>query len=109
MVLLDESMSSTGSFEASYIAAEVLAGLSRVGCRCLFSTHLHELAAEIDNINARTAPEGGCTIDTLVAGIEDGKRSFKIFRQKPDGKSYARDIADKYGLSYENIVSKIKN
>ena len=109
LVLLDESLSSTGSFEASYIAAEVLAGLSRVGCRCLFSTHLHELAAEIDNINARTAPEGGCTIDTLVAGIEDGKRSFKIFRQKPDGKSYARDIADKYGLSYENIVSKIKN
>ena len=108
LVLLDESLSSTGSFEASYIAAEVLAGLSRVGCRCLFSTHLHELAAEIDGINARTAPEGGATIDTLVAGIADGRRSFKIFRQKPDGKSYARDIADKYGLSYEYIVNRIK-
>ena len=104
LVLLDESLSSTGSFEASYIAAEVLAGLSRVGCRCLFSTHLHELAAEIDAINARTAPDGGAAIDTLVAGIEEGKRSFKIVRMKPDGKSYARDIADKYGLSYENIV-----
>ena len=108
LVLLDESLSSTGSFEASYIAAEVLAGFSRVGCRCLFSTHLHELAAEIDNINARTSADGGAVIDTLVAGIEDGRRSFKIFRQKPDGKSYARDIADKYGLSYDNIVSKIK-
>ncbi len=107
LVLLDESLSSTGSYEASYIAAEVLAGLSRVGCRCLFSTHLHELAAEIDAINARTAPEGGVTIDTLVAGIEDGKRSFKIVRTKPDGKSYARDIADKYGLSYENIVKTV--
>lgn len=107
LVLLDESLSSTGSFEASYIAAEVLAGLSRVGCRCLFSTHLHELAAEIDSINARTAADGGVSIDTLVAGIEEGKRSFKIFRKKPDGKSYARDIADKYGLSYENIVKTI--
>ena len=105
LVLLDESLSSTGSYEASYIAAEVLAGFSRIGCRCLFSTHLHELAAEIDNINERTAPEGGMKIDSLVAGIEDGKRSFKIYRMKPDGKSYARDIADKYGLSYENIVS----
>ena len=103
-VLLDESLSSTGSFEASYIAAEVLAGISRIGCRCLFSTHLHELASEIDNINARTVPQGGNKIDTLVAGIEDGKRSFKIVRMKPDGKSYARDIADKYGLSYENII-----
>lgn len=109
LVLLDESLSSTGSFEASYIAAEVLAGFSRIGCRCLFSTHLHELAAEIDNINARTAPEGGARIDSLVAGIEDGKRSFKIYRMKPDGKSYARDIADKYGLSYENIVATALN
>ena len=108
MVLLDESLSSTGSFEASYIAAEVLAGLSRVGCRCIFSTHLHELAAEIDNINARTAPEGGVPIDTLVAGIEkEGKRSFRILRAKPDGKSYARDIADKYGLTYDNIIKTI--
>ena len=107
LVLLDESLSSTGSFEASYIAAEVLAGLSQVGCRTLFSTHLHELAAEIDNINARTAKTGGVTIDTLVAGIEEGKRSFKIVRAKPDGKSYARDIADKYGLSYESILNKI--
>ncbi len=108
MVLLDESLSSTGSFEASYIAAEVLAGLSRMGCRCIFSTHLHELAAEIDNINARTAPEGGAPIDTLVAGIaEEGKRSFRILRAKPDGKSYARDIANKYGLTYDNIIHNI--
>ena len=49
--------------------------------------------------------DGGTKIDSLVAGIEDGKRSFKIYRMKPDGKSYARDIADKYGLSYENIVA----
>lgn len=107
-VLLDESLSSTGAYEASYIAAEVLAGFSRLGCRCLFSTHLHELAAQIDNINARTSVDGGSNIDTLVAGMEDGNRSFKIVRMKPDGKSYARDIADKYGLSYENIVKNFK-
>ena len=106
-MLLDESLSSTGSFEASYIAAEVLAGLSHIGCRCIFSTHLHELAAEIPNINARTLAAGGKPIDTLVAGIEEGKRSFKIRRAKPDGKSYARDIAGKYGLTYEEIVKKV--
>ena len=44
-------------------------------------------------------------IDTLVAGIETGRRSFKISRQKPDGKSYARDIAVKYGISYDNIIN----
>ena len=108
LVLLDESLSSTGSYEASYIAAEVLGGLAHVGCRCLFSTHLHELAAEIDNINRRSRENGGVAIDTLVAGIEgEGKRSFRITRAKPDGKSYARDIAESYGLTYETILRRM--
>ncbi|MEE0969424.1 MAG: hypothetical protein U0M06_08655 [Clostridia bacterium] len=108
LVLLDESLSSTGSYEASYIAAEVLSGLARFGCRCMFSTHLHELASEIDRINESTIKAGGGRIDTLVAGIYDGKRSFKIVRAKPDGKSYARDIAEKYGLTYGNIIKRLK-
>ncbi len=108
LVLLDESLSSTGSYEASYIAAEVLAGLARVGCRTLFSTHLHELAAELDRINADSARDGGARIDTLVAGIEgEGRRSFLITRAKPDGRSYARDIAERYGLTYDSILKKI--
>ena len=107
LVLLDETLSSTGSFEASYIAAEVLSGLSMAKCRCIFSTHLHELAQEIDAINTRTVKAGGVPIDTLVAGMEEGERSFRILRTKPDGKSYARDIAAKYGLTYDNILNKI--
>ena len=76
--------------------------------RGIFSTHLHELAARVPDINEKSNELGGITIDTLVAGIEEGKRSFKIVRAKPDGKSYARDIADKYGLSFESIISKVK-
>ena len=105
MILLDESLSSTGAYEASYIAAEILSGFAVIGCRGIFSTHLHELAASIAEINERSTKRGGVMIDTLVAGIEDGKRSFKIHRMKPDGKSYARDIAAKYGLTFENLVA----
>ena len=107
MILLDESLSSTGSYEASYIASEILAGFAVIRCRGIFSTHLHELAAEIDHINEDSAKAGGTPIDTLVAGIEEGQRSFKIYRAKPDGKSYARDIAQKYGLTYDNIIRKL--
>ncbi len=104
LVLLDESLSSTGAYEASYIAAEILAGFGVLGCRGIFSTHLHELASQIGDINARVALLGGVKIDTLVAGIEEGKRSFKIYRRPPDGKSYARDIAGQYGLSFEELT-----
>ena len=106
MILLDESLSSTGAYEASYIAAEILSGFAVRRCRGIFSTHLHELAAGIPEINARSAEHGGVQIDTLVAGIEEGRRSFKIYRAKPDGKSYARDIADKYGLSFDSLMAR---
>lgn len=108
LVLLDESLSSTGAYEASYIASEILSAFAVVGCRGIFSTHLHELAAAVPEINERSKKVGGVMIDTLVAGIESGKRSFKIHRAKPDGKSYARDIANKYGLSFDTLVSHAK-
>ena len=65
-----------------------------------------ELAAKMDEINERAARDGGVKVDTLVAGMEEGRRSFRIVRQKPDGKSHARDIANKYGLAYEDLISK---
>ncbi len=104
MILLDESLSSTGAYEASYIASEILTAFAVRRCRGIFSTHLHELAQAVPEINARSLRHGGVRIDTLVAGIEEGKRSFRIYRMKPDGKSYAKDIADKYGLSFESLV-----
>lgn len=105
MVLLDESLSSTGAYEAAYIASEILTGFAVIRTRGIFSTHLHELAANVPEINRRSAERGGVRIDNLVAGIESqGVRSFRILRAKPDGKSYARDIAEKYGLSYEKLI-----
>ncbi len=108
LILLDEALSSTGSFEASYIAAEVLTGFAVLGCHVLFSTHLHELAAKLDDVNAESRARGGVLVDNLVAGIDDGKRSFRILRQAPDGKSYAHDIAEKYNLSFDQIMAKIE-
>ena len=109
LVLLDESLSSTGAYEATYIASEILTGFAVMRTRGIFSTHLHELAASVPEINERSLSLGGIRIDTLVAGIEEGRRSFKIVRAKPDGKSYARDIADKYGLSFESLMEKVKD
>ena len=85
----------------------MLEGFSLVKCRGIFSTHLHDLAAAVDSVNTATGPCGGVRVDNLVAAIDSGKRNFKIRREKPDGRSYARDIAEKYGLSLDNILKKI--
>ena len=104
VVLLDESFSSTGAFEATYIASEILVALCARRVRGIFSTHLHDLASTVDELNRRSASYGGVALDTLVAGIEEGRRSFLITRTKPDGKSYARDIAQKYGLALDELL-----
>lgn len=108
VVLLDESLSSTGSEEAAYIAEALMVGFCTAGCRTLFSTHLHSMASRLNEINEQAEALGGVKCDSLVAEISDGKRSFKIKRAAPDGKSYAGDIARKYGLTLEDIVKKIK-
>ena len=62
----------------------------------------------MDRINGECVPRGGVKIDNMVAAISEGERSFKVRRARPDGKSYARDIAEKYGLSFERIMTRIE-
>ncbi|MBP5209960.1 MAG: hypothetical protein J6125_03765 [Clostridia bacterium] len=110
LLLLDESLSSTGAYEAAYIAADILLGFGRAGCRCVFSTHLHELAARAPALSAASKEAGGVGIDTLVAEVEpDGTRTFRVTRGRPDGKSYARDVAARYGLGDEQINDLLRH
>lgn len=109
MILMDESLSSTSSIEGAYIANEVLKSIATIGCRGGYVTHMHELCNQVEKINQ--TPAGTIRIDHLVAQIDEdeaGKRSYKVIRTKPDGLSYARDIAEKYGLVYEELMKNHK-
>ena len=104
MLLMDESFSSTSGLEAGYIASEVLTGIGVIGCCGLFVTHIHDLPMKVSEYNAY--PGNRSKIDNLVAQMEDvegGVRSYRIQRTTPDGLSYARDIAARYGLNLQEI------
>ena len=49
---------------------------------------------------------GSYTSELFVS--EDGTRSYKISRTTPDGLSYAKDIAARYGLHLEGILENVK-
>lgn len=72
----------------------------------IFNTHMHELAMSIDEINAL---DGKTKVDSLIMGIQDGQRSYKVHCAPPDGRSYAKDIAEKYGVSYEQLMESVKS
>ena len=107
MLLMDESFSSTSGLEAGYIASEVLTGIGVIGCCGLFVTHIHDLPMKVQEYNSY--PGNRSKIDNLVAqmdNVEQGVRSYRIRRTTPDGLSYARDIAARYGLNLEEICGK---
>ena len=105
LMLLNESLASTNAGESLYIAQDMVRILRQMGARALFATHLHELAADVDTLNAGTP--GDSRIVSLVAsraaagnGVE---HSFKIAPGQPMGRSYAREIAAQYGISYDQL------
>lgn len=107
MLLMDESFSSTSGLEAGYIASEVLTAIGVIGCCGLYVTHIHDLPLHVAEYNSYPGNRG--KIDNLVAQMEnkeDGTRSYRVVRTTPDGLSYARDIARRYGLDLEGILAE---
>lgn len=107
ILLMDESFSSTSGMEAGYIASEVLTGIGVIGCGGIYVTHIHDLTQRLGEYNGYPGNRG--KIDNLVAQMlnrENGVRSYRVERTTPDGLSYARDIAAKYGLGIQDILSR---
>ena len=52
--------------------------------------------------------EGKGRVESLVSASRDGVRSYKVIVAPPEGLSYARDIAEKYGVTYEMLMSDDK-
>lgn len=117
MILMNESLSSTSHQECLFIAEEIMRYLRKVGARCVFATHIHELAENIPTLNKEPALSD---MVSLVAGVDEGtdfevlteegrkthqgsKRTYKIRPMPPQGKSFALDIAKSYGISFEQL------
>lgn len=103
ILLMDESFSSTSGMEAGYIASQVLTSIGAIGCGGIYVTHIHELTQKLEEYNGYPGNRG--KIDNLVAQMENkenGVRSYRVERATPDGLSYAKDIAARYGLLCES-------
>ena len=104
LLLFNESLATTSFTEGLYIAKDVVKALRFLGARTIFNTHMHELAMELDTMNSL---EGDLRVASLITGIHEGQRSYKVFIAPPEGVSYARDIAEKYGVSFTQLRDSI--
>ena len=114
LVLLNESLSSTSAGESLYLAQDIVRSLRLLGARAVFATHLHELAERIDAINRDTP--GDSAVASLVSVVthddssqERVRRTYKIIASPPRGVSYAREIASRFGISFEQIAQTLRD
>ena len=105
LLLFNESLATTSFEEGLYIAKDVVNALRFLGPRTIFNTHMHELAMNLDEVNTKI--EGDSKVASLITGIHEGKRSYKIFLAPPEGVSYAQDIAKKYGVTFDQLSEKM--
>ena len=104
LLLLNESLATTSVAEGLFIAMDVVKAMRYLGCRAVFNTHMHELARSLDELNSI---KGDSRVESLVTGVHDGHRSFKVAIIPPQGTSYAKDIALKYGVTFDIIKESI--
>ncbi|MBN1699126.1 MAG: hypothetical protein JW881_16525 [Spirochaetales bacterium] len=120
LILLNESLSSTNAGESIYLAQDIMRVFRMLGTRVIFTTHFHQLAAMTDDINADT--DGESALISLVAGVyesdpepskgggeEPGIRpTFKILPGQPKGRSYAIELAARFGITKNQLVDVLK-
>ncbi|MBO4493444.1 MAG: hypothetical protein J5724_03545 [Ruminococcus sp.] len=104
LLLFNESFATTSHSESLYIAEDVLKYLCCIGARTVFNTHIHELAENADEITAGAGSGYGAV--SVVMENDNGRRSYRISYKKPDGKSYAHEIAYKYGITFEQLIER---
>lgn len=112
LILLNESLASTSPGESLYLARDIVRILRRLGARAIFATHLHDLAAGVDTLNAGTP--GDSTVISMVSlatesnGSGEAQRTYRIVPGPPRGHSYAHEIAARYGISYEQLEQLLR-
>ena len=100
LLLFNETFSTTSSADALYLCKDLLHILKDKGSYVIFNTHIHELAACISEMNGW---EGSSLMVSIVMEMKDNSPTFKIKRSDPDTSSYAHNIAEKYGILYEQM------
>ncbi len=106
LILFNETYSTTSATDGLYLSMDLLRVLKELGTAVIFNTHIHELAKAIGEMNGW---EGESDVISIVMEIENNVNTFRLKRSEPELKSYARNIAEKYEITYEQMMNNKKS
>lgn len=102
-VIINELFTTAANYDACIMGKRVMEHFQRQKCKGVYVTHLKELT-EGDHI---------VSLRALVDVVEENHkihniRRFKIQRCEAEDTGYAGDLIEKYRLSYDQIVERLK-
>ncbi len=99
ILIINEIFASTTLSDALSLGSHMMDAISELSAPTVIVTFLDELACF-----------GVNTISMMSTVKEEDptERTFRIVRKPPDGLAYAMSIAEKHGLTYEQLIRKLK-
>ena len=98
IVILNETFASTTVHDAQFLGTKLLTRLIRLGNLGVYVTFIDELASLGEQVVSM--------MSTIVPG-NPAERTFKVIRKPADGRAYARAIAEKYDVTYEQLHARL--
>ena len=97
LFILNEMFNSTSAQDGLLLSREILKQVSELDALCVCVTFLDELAM-FDEKTVSVVGE--------VDPDDPAVRTYRLVRRPADGRAYARALAQKYGLTYEQLLGR---
>ena len=98
VIVMNESFSSTSLTDALFVGTEVMRQILDMGCLAVYVTFVDEIASLSD---------ATVSMVSQIRPENPAERTFKVLREPADGLAYAGALAQKYGLTYEQLTKRI--